>query len=404
MNFENPINQQINGLKKNLIEQEKHQKDAELEINWYNAFNLSKNSDELKKVQGSIVQNRIELDRTKSDLSILVNELLNSSENLVPIWKFKSYFSPEQKSQRKLNGRIKEGINMLKIRLEQGKTQEVDLKASEEKFKNEIQKYREFDIEHWSQIHEAAKKSHAQIQVDLGKKKIVANELDQVIQDTQKQINKNQSELGNIEVEIKKIEGLDRSLNNAKNAYERAMIHKECERMFGVGQPSRAINKLEKHKGSIERNINKITYRLSQQIERYSRNINHLIFDGNNFCYCGEKFIGLTALNTVVSELQQYKRVSVIFDAGIRGLCRSDNQAIKKKLPNWLEIHIVATKQKADETILGFASGNQHAFIITNDRFSDFKSENAVKQKRLIRHEILTDRVFIHDLNINLTY
>ena len=94
----------------------------------------------------------------------------------------------------------------------------------------------------------------------------------------------------------------------------------------------------------------------------------------------------------------------MIFDAGIRGLCRANIQTIKKKLPDWIEVHIVATKQKADETILGFASENQHAFIITNDRFSDFKSENAVKQKRLLRHEILTDKVFIHDLNISLTY
>ena len=404
MNFENPINQQINGLRKSLIEQENRQKDAELELNWYTTFHFTRESDELKKVQGSIVQNRIELDRTKRDLSILVNELRVSSENLVPIWKITSYFSPEQKSQRKSNRRIKEGIGILKIRLEQGKTKGVDLKASEAAFENQIQKYREFDIEHWNQIYEDSKNSHAQIRVDLENRKIAANELDQIIQDTEKQINENQSELENIEVEIKKIKRLDRNLSNAKNAYERAMIHKECERMFGVGQPSRAINKFEKHKDSIERTINKITHRLSQQIERYSRNINHLIFDGNNFCYCGEKFIGLTALNMVLRELQQYKRVSVIFDAGIRGLCRSDNQTIKKKLPNWLEVHIVATKQKADETILGFASDNQHAFIITNDRFSDFKSENAVKQKRLIRHEILTDNVFIHDLNIKLTY
>ena len=404
MSFENPINKQINALKKELIKQERIQKDTEFEINWHNAFNLSEKSAELEKIQESIAKNKIDLNATKSDLSLLFDELRDASKNLVPIWKFTSYFSPEQKSQRKLTRRINEGIRILKSRLAKGEDEAVNLKISDDTFKNEFQKYHEFDIAHWTQIHEASKNSYVQVQVDLQNKQATAKNLDQVIKDAQKEINENRSELQNIEAEIKKINRLDKNLSNAKNSYERALIHQECERMFGVGQPSRAINKLEKHKGSIERTINKLNDRLTQQIERYSRNINHLIFDGNNFCYCGERFITFKALSAVLWKLQNYERVSVIFDAGIRGLCRANNQTIKKKLPDWIEVHIVATKQKADETILGFASENQHAFIITNDRFSDFKSENAVKQKRLLRHEILTDKVFIHDLNISLTY
>lgn len=404
MSFENPINKQINALKEDLIKQERIQTDAEFEINWHNAFNVSEKSAELEKIQGSIAKNKIDLNATKSDLSLLFDELRVASENLVPIWEFTSYFSPEQKSQRKLTRRIKVGIRILKTRLTKEENKAVNLKICYDTFSNEFQKYHEFDIAHWNQINEASKNSYAQVQVDLQNKQTAANNLDQVIKDAQKEIDDNRSELQNIEAEIKKLNRVDKNLSNAKNSYERALIHQECERMFGVGQPSRAISKLLKHKGSIERTINKLNDRLTQQIERYSRNINHLIFDGNNFCYCGEQFITFKALSAVLRKLKHYERVSVIFDAGIRGLCRANNQTIKKKLPDWIEVHIVATKQKADETILGFASENQHAFIITNDRFSDFKSENAVKQKRLLRHEILTDKVFIHDLNISLTY
>jgi len=122
-------------------------------------------------------------------------------------------------------------------------------------------------------------------------------------------------------------------------------------------------------------------------------------------CYEEDIFVGLQPLKMLTTELQQKNyNIIVVFDSTIRQLLKGDYKEIKKQFPNDIKIHIVATKQKADETILELASNKESNYIISNDRFGDYNDKEVVKNERVIRHEIVNGYVMIHELKIRVQY
>ena len=71
--------------------------------------------------------------------------------------------------------------------------------------------------------------------------------------------------------------------------------------------------------------------------------------------------------------------------------------------PREVRVHVVASKQAADQTVLETASPSD-AYVISNDRFRDFTDKPAVSGQRLIRHEIVAGKVLIHDLNLAVAF
>ena len=42
--------------------------------------------------------------------------------------------------------------------------------------------------------------------------------------------------------------------------------------------------------------------------------------------------------------------------------------------------------------------------MLSNDRFSEYRDKPAVREKRLITHEILNGQILVHDLDISLPF
>lgn len=121
-------------------------------------------------------------------------------------------------------------------------------------------------------------------------------------------------------------------------------------------------------------------------------------------CYDGDKFIGLNALLPLSTILIRDYKLIIIFDASIRSMLNKNDKKIKEQFNDNIIINIVATGQKADETILDLASDNLKDYVISNDRFVDYFDKEVVKNKRIFRHEIVNRQVLIHDLDINIKY
>jgi len=197
---------------------------------------------------------------------------------------------------------------------------------------------------------------------------------------------------------------LDRAISNAGNSYEKAMIHKQCESEFGIGRPARVIERCDREIDRINRDYEKAYRRAAEVGQKASRTIDSIIIDGNNLCYDSKKFIGLGALKSAISFLRSDYSVTVVFDAAIRGMLQADDQAIGRALGDDVTVHIVSTGSKADETILNLAGTDKTAYILSNDRFGEYNDKSAVREKRILRHEIVNGRVFVHDLNFEGTY
>lgn len=209
---------------------------------------------------------------------------------------------------------------------------------------------------------------------------------------------------------------LDKGISNAPNGYERHLLHEQSERELGNSSPGRVVaeadRQLRRLQDSIaynergiaraERDIAKIERRIRKMAEVASRDIRLLIIDGKNLCYEHNAFIGLAALIPVTERLSERFDVTVIFDASIRrDMSMSDDQ-LAKAIPA-AKVHVVASRVKADETILD-AAHESTAWVISNDRYSDYRDKAAVNEGRVIRHEILHGRVMIHDLDLSTQF
>jgi hypothetical protein len=219
------------------------------------------------------------------------------------------------------------------------------------------------------------------------------------------------NEIIRIEGEIKiadsdksKAEKYNEDLDNASNGYERKMVHEKCQEVLGEGNPNTIIKKNSHLIDKLERDLKKLRKRAEDESKKFTRIIDEIVIDGNNMAYESDVFIGLKALIKATSILQKDYKVTVVFDSDIRGLLKKSNQAIQEEFNDSVKIHVVASKQKADETILDLVSDKKTHYVVSNDRFSDYFEKDAVKNKRIIRHEIINNLILINDLNLKESY
>ena len=96
-----------------------------------------------------------------------------------------------------------------------------------------------------------------------------------------------------------------------------------------------------------------------------------IIIDGKNLCFEGNTFIGLAALIPLTEQVAKRYDVTVVFDASIRRDLKMSDDQLAKALPA-AKVHVVASRAKADETILD-AAHESTAWVISNDRYGDYR-------------------------------
>lgn len=196
---------------------------------------------------------------------------------------------------------------------------------------------------------------------------------------------------------------LEHRLNQASNGYERKCIHEESGRILGDGRPGGVAKKAQSAIQRLSADIVKLEKRLLQIKHDFSRDIRTLVIDGNNMCYQGSCFVGVGPIRSLINELADDYQIKVIFDASIRKRLQANDKTISTEVdPNKQSqlVHVVATKQSADETILRTASDDKYCYVVSNDRYGDFDEMPCVIHNRLIRHEILDNKIFVHALGV----
>lgn len=225
-------------------------------------------------------------------------------------------------------------------------------------------------------------------------------------------ISKLRSERSGWESQIVEAQRFDERISSTASRHERFKLHEESERRFGNRSPLAAIKAMrsqtrsltssigdrEQQIARIRRDMAKTERRVTEAAEVAAREIDALIIDGNNCCYRGNDFIGLAALIPMTERLGERYAVTVVFDAAIRRLLGVSDNDLRAALPA-AEVHVVASRVKADETILD-AADEPTAWVVSNDRFGDYRDKSSVNERRIIRHEIVRGRVLIHDLEV----
>lgn len=205
--------------------------------------------------------------------------------------------------------------------------------------------------------------------------------------------------LGMLHRELSAAERVAADLERARTPKGRWRAHQRCTEQFGRASPAWVIRDKRSEINAAKRTLAKLEERLATVRKRVCRRILGLVIDGNNLCFQNKTFIGLDALHKVVAALAPLYPVTVVFDASIRKLARISDAAINAQFPAGVAVHIVGVQTQADETILEAAS-RDGMYVISNDRFGDYPAKAVVAHKRIIGHEIVNNRVMIHELNV----
>lgn len=320
---------------------------------------------------------------------------------LLAVWK---YFTAEQKQIRSEASRLASELSSAKQQLsnDQGKLSKVreDINAGRKR----ISDHANFDLNgseqrlsSLGQEIERLNAAHATADAELVR-------IETRIRPHTQELDRLKSELATLNAEIARANRFEQELSSASNSYERAMVHKECEAKFGTGSPKQVVNDRRGKIRTLENNIPKLERRIRDELQKLERTIEHLLIDGNNACYEGQSFIGLRAISALLRELGGRYRTTVVFDASIRAMLKTDTQGIERALGTAVNTHVAPTKTAADEYLLKLADQDNSAFILSNDRFAEYHDYNVVKSGRVFRFLIAEGKLMANDIDISVNF
>ena len=374
------------------------------EIEWFEGARLDTLLCQLDELRSEAEDHLGECDRISAEAEQIEQNIQAVSGSINTLWNPKNWFDSQQRGYRAQVAKLKDSLKKTKGRLSKSQGSLRDVLRREKEKTDEVENYRIFDFDaknnERSNLARQLSEQKEQVQIISNRKQQVDTAIEPIISQI-REVDRKKSEAV---AAMQRAQMLDNELSDAQNSYDRAMVHRTCEDMFGTGSPRKVISKMEAEVRRLDRDCEKLKARARSVASKATRDVRQLILDGNNLCYEGDRFLGLDALRALVPALSECYDVTVVFDASIRRALQSGDAEVRGVFGGNVKIHVVATSVKADATVLDLAGSDKTAFVISNDRFAEFWEKPAVKDGRLIRHEIVAGRVLIHDLGISEAY
>jgi archaellum component FlaC len=397
----NPFDMQLEDALIRASEFDSNLKTIRNEINWYENTEPNTLADFRHELNNKLEICSHDYTRLQSKVRQIEVNIKKLSESINSLWNPANWFNSEQQELRGRAAEKKELLDTATKNAAAAQGQLQDLRQQIYDNAEDIEKYYSFDFDEQS-------KKRISLANQVARQKRVVEQLanlkqgvDAALAPIVKQIREAEHKKSLAASAKSQAQRLDAELSNADNSYERAMAHKSCEEKFGTGSPKKVISQKDSEIRRLDRDLEKLQKRAKTVADKAARNIKKLIFDGNNLCYQSGVFIGLSALKPVMSTLSNDYDVVLVFDASIRKLLKCSDSDIRDELGSNIQVHVVATSVKADETVLDLCGADKTTFIVSNDRFAEYGEKQAILDQRVIRHEIVSGQVLIHDLGVS---
>lgn len=374
------------------------------EISWYQGIDLAQLEEKIKVIHTNKDEALKYSASTKEKLKATKNLISEQKRLIKPFYAVRYWLNPVQRSYKAKLKLLKNSHSDLSKKLSFIQSLISELRGSLSDTEGKVERFNAFDLESKMQECSDLLETVDEVRVRFERAKQKRRNMDGKIFDLTKEVHKYRREISSLRNKLSEIKSFEKELELCKNSYERAMIHKECSAQFSDGNPGRLRQKTENQVRGVSRNLDKCILRIENIVMTHVRSIKKVIIDGNNLCYQGEKFIGFRALMQATRILSEKYGVLIVFDRSICKLAKKTESNIRKIFPDNVEIHIVSNAKGADETILELASLKITSFVISNDRFAEFFNIDVVKENRLIRHEIIQNRLLIHELEVNVPW
>jgi rRNA-processing protein FCF1 len=400
----NPLTETCAALQQEIERLEQRARQVADELQWYGRTDPRALAKELSADKAKAENLGQELQALAREIDGHDAELREMAPAIGTLWNPLNWFAKDQVELRRKRARLRELAERIDAQ-KRSKAKELDeTRARVAAAAGDLQRHGSFDLARrqsdLANIEASVAGRRQELRSAAEHKRIVDDALAPVMQELQNL----ESRKARASSDLAAAETFDRQLTTARNSYQRAMIHEQCERRLGEGSPRRIVAERQKEIRQIERDHGKACCRAEEVGRKAARKVDAIVIDGNNLCYEGRSFIGLSALEALVPCLSRSRAVIVVFDSAIRRLLNADDSAIRGRLGSHATVHVVASRERADETILELASANAETYVLSNDRFGDFNEKPAVKDGRVIRHEIVNGKIFVHDLRASAAY
>ncbi|MCE8523471.1 hypothetical protein MB818_21660 [Ruegeria sp. 1NDH52C] len=317
------------------------------------------------------------------------------------VWK---YFTAEQKQIRSEASRLAVELSSAKQHLSSNQEALSKVRADINAARKRISDHENFDLNSSEKRLSSLGPEIERLKADHATDNAELERIETNIRPHTNERDRLKSELATLNADIARANRFEQELSSASNSYERRMIHEECEKKFGTGSPKQVISDCRKKIRSLENNIPKLERRIRDELKKLERTIGHLLIDGNNACYEGQSFIGLRAISALLRELGGRYKTTVVFDASIRAMLKTDTQGVERALGKSVNMHVAPTKTAADEYLLKLADQDNSAFILSNDRFAEYHDYDVVKSGRVFRFLIAEGKLMANDIDISLNF
>lgn len=397
----NPFDNQLKKESKKASDLNYSLKKIKEDLDWFENTDLEKLFQDREELLSATENQSRECVRLRAEAAKIKSNLDELLPSVNSLWNPKNWFDSKQRSLRERSENLKQSLSRAEGVHFKSQERLQDAARRKQYIIEEIGRYNEFDFD-------ARSKDRSSIERELRKQTEVVEimserkrQVDIAIEPILRQINEAERARTEAAIDNQRAQALDNELSRADNSYEKAMVHQTCEERFGTGSPRKVMSEKGAEIRRLDRDIEKLTKRMGNVVQKASRCVRKLILDGNNLCYEGSFFLGLDALRAVVPILADTYDVTVVFDASIRRALNHGDAEVREAFGNTVKVHIVASSVKADETVLDLAGSDETAYIISNDRFGEFGEKPAVRDQRMIRHEIVAGQVLIHDLGVS---
>ncbi len=201
---------------------------------------------------------------------------------------------------------------------------------------------------------------------------------------------------------------LSEKLKNTDDKNTQRLLGNECKKLFENRNISYVLVKKEKLAQSLKRQILKLESRIDNEYKILNQDIKLLVIDGNNLCNNPDGFIGLKVIIKIINTLGNKFQYMIFFDPGIKGMLKVNDRSLLKRLQKEMpdvsfDMHVMAGNEEADETLLNFAQ-DKTSYVLSRDRFIDFRDKDAVKDDRVLPVQILKSNVIINRLKFDCKY
>jgi len=400
----NPFDEQLENAEARAFDLSSGLKTLRNEIDWYESTDLKVLSNSHHELQHDLESQSFECTKIQREVQQIEVSINNQSESINSLWNPKNWFDSRQRDLRGRVAAMKKTLETAKKNASKAQGQLQELERQVRAKSEEIEKYKAFDFAAKNENRTVLANQLSQQRRKVQRIAIRKQQVDDALEPIVKQIREAEQKKSEAIEDKRQAQRLDEELSDANNSYERAMTHEECESKFGTGSPRKVISRKDSEIRRLDRDLGKLMKRAKIVADKAARDIQKLVLDGNNMCYQEDTFIGLVALKSLVPILAGDYEVIVVFDASIRRALGSGDSDVRDVLGNGIDVHVVATGVKADETVLDLAGADKTAFVVSNDRFSEFREKTAIRDQRIIRHEIVSGQILIHDLGVSETF